>query len=72
MQPIRFDALSILEGHGPMTARQLAEQLGVRREAAAMLLVRARRDGLVRYRRLSGRHRLSDRGRDRLAWLRGH
>jgi hypothetical protein len=28
--------------------------------------VRARRDGLVRYRRRSGRHRLSDRGRDRV------
>ena len=70
MNQVRFTALSVLEIQGPTTARELAEQLGKRREAAAMILLRSRRDGLVLYRARSGRHRLSDRGYDRLAWLR--
>lgn len=71
MNEIRFTVLTALETQGKATARELAELLGARREAVAMLLMRARRDGLVAYRPRSGRHRLSDRGRERLAWLRG-
>jgi DNA-binding transcriptional ArsR family regulator len=71
MKEARFHALSLLENLGPTTAGELADVLGGRREAMAMLLMRARRDGLVDYRRRSRRHRLSDRGRARLAWLRG-
>jgi DNA-binding MarR family transcriptional regulator len=72
MNPVRYTALSLLEIHGPTTASELADLLGARREAASMILLRARRHGLVHYRARSGRHRLSDRGRDRLQWLREH
>ena len=71
MNEVRYRALSTLEMQGVATARELAELLGARHEATAMLLMRARRDGLVSYRPRSGRHRLSNRGRDRLAWIRG-
>jgi DNA-binding MarR family transcriptional regulator len=71
MQLIRFVVLTALERHGSATASELATVAGTRREAAAMLLLRARRDGLVRFHRRTRRHRLSERGRDRLAWLRG-
>jgi DNA-binding MarR family transcriptional regulator len=70
MNDTRFSTLVALENTGSATARELAERLGSRREATAMLLLRARRDGLVCFRRCSGQHRLSDRGRDRLQWLR--
>jgi transcription initiation factor IIE alpha subunit len=71
MNDTRFTVLSVLETQGKVTARELADLLGARREAVGMLLMRARKDGLVAYRPRSGRHRLSDRGRERLAWLRG-
>jgi transcription initiation factor IIE alpha subunit len=71
MNDVRYKALSVLEAQGKATARELAELLGVRHEAMSMLLLRARRDGLTGYRRRSGRHCLSDRGRERLAWIRG-
>jgi DNA-binding transcriptional ArsR family regulator len=71
MNDTRFKILSALEARGLATARELAELVGSRPPAMGMLLMRARRDGLVSYRRRSGRHRLSDRGRERLAWIRG-
>ena len=71
MQDARFKVLTLLEIREKATARELAELVGARREAVGMLLVRSRRDGLVQYNCRSGRHRLSDRGRARLAWLRG-
>jgi transcription initiation factor IIE alpha subunit len=71
MNEVRYRVLSTLETQGTATARELAELLGTRHEAMGMLLMRARKDGLVAYRPRSGRHRLSDRGRERLAWLRG-
>jgi DNA-binding Lrp family transcriptional regulator len=71
MNETRFKTLTVLETQGRATARELAELLGARREAVGMLLKRAREDGLLNYNRRSGRHRLSDRGHERLAWLRG-
>jgi DNA-binding MarR family transcriptional regulator len=70
MNDTRFNTLVALENTGPATASELAEMLGSRREATAMLLLRARKHGLVCFRRRTGQHRLSDRGRDRLQWLR--
>jgi DNA-binding MarR family transcriptional regulator len=71
MNDVRYKVLTTLEMQGNATARELAELLGARHEAVGMLLKRAREDGLLNYNRRSGRHRLSDRGRKRLAWLRG-
>ena len=71
MNDTRFTVLSVLETHGKATARELAGLLGARREAVGMLLMRARRDGLLHYTPRSGRHCLSPRGVERLAWLRG-
>jgi DNA-binding transcriptional ArsR family regulator len=67
----RYRVLTTLEMQGKATARALAELLGARHEAVGMLLKRAREDGLVAYRRRSGRHCLSQRGHERLAWIRG-
>jgi transcription initiation factor IIE alpha subunit len=71
MNDVRYRVLSTLEAQEKATARELANLLGARHEAVGMLLMRARRDGLVNYRPRSGRHRLSDRGHERLAWIRG-
>lgn len=71
MNDTRYRVLTTLEAHGRATARELAELLGVRHESVGMLLMRAREDGLLNYNRRSGRHRLSDRGHERLAWIRG-
>jgi DNA-binding MarR family transcriptional regulator len=70
MNDVRYAALTALETAGEATATELAGVLGARRQNTAMVLLRARRDGLVCLHRRSLRHRLSDRGHDRLAWLR--
>jgi len=72
MQPKRYAALSLLEQEGPLSAADLAARLGLRREAASMCLLRARRHGLTAFDRRSGVHLLSRRGQERLAWLREH
>jgi transcription initiation factor IIE alpha subunit len=70
MNDTRYSTLTALESAGQATANELARLLGARREATAMVLLRARRDGLVCFRRRTRQHHLSDRGRDRLQWLR--
>lgn len=70
MNQSRFDILSVLEAEGPSTARTVAERVGSKRQNVAMVLCRARRDGLAFFDRRSGVHGLSQRGHDRLAWLR--
>lgn len=72
MNDTRYNTLTALESAGQATASELAGLLGARREATSMVLLRSRRDGLVCFRRRTGEHHLSDRGHDRLAWLREH
>lgn len=72
MQEVRFATLTLLAQHGPLTAVEVASRLGLRREAVSMCLLRARRLGLAQYDRRNGVHAISQRGCDRLAWLREH
>jgi predicted ArsR family transcriptional regulator len=68
---VRYKLLRVLEDEGDLAARALAERVGASPKAVGMVLMRARLDGLVRHRRRTGMHGLSERGRARLAWLRG-
>jgi DNA-binding MarR family transcriptional regulator len=70
MNDTRYNTLTALERAGYATATELAELLGSARPATSMILLRARKDGLVCFRRRTREHHLSDRGRDRLQWLR--
>jgi DNA-binding MarR family transcriptional regulator len=72
MQSNRYFTLSLLEREGPMSAGEIAAQLGLRRETTSMCLLRARRHGLAEINRRRGLHFISERGRERLAWLRQH
>jgi DNA-binding MarR family transcriptional regulator len=72
MQPNRYTTLSLLEQEGPMSAGEIAAQLGLRRETTSMCLLRARRHGLAGFNRRRGLHSISERGRERLAWIREH
>lgn len=70
MNDTRYSTLTALERAGSATASELAAVLGTRREATAMVLLRARKDGLTRFHRRTREHTLSTRGYDRLQWLR--
>ncbi len=70
MQDSRYRVLTLLEQEGPMAASAIAVHCKARREAVSMLLMRARQDGLALFDRRRGLHFLSQRGRDRLTWLR--
>ena len=71
MNAVRFKLLTLIEQHGILGSRELAEHLGSTRRASAMLLLRSRRDGLLLYHQRSRQHYLSARGTARLQWLRG-
>jgi len=70
MNTQRLAVLTKIESEGELTSREIAETLSTTRRAISMLLLRARRDGLVVQGRCQGVHALSQRGRERLIWLR--
>jgi hypothetical protein len=70
MHPSRRSTLELLADYGSASASEVAAAFGWSLPRAAMLLLRARRHGLVQ--RARGAYRVSPRGHARLDWLRDH
>ncbi len=72
---IKLETFEILEDLGKATANQVALRTNRRYEAASMSMLKYFRYGLLRRRRLEGEktfvYSLSERGLERLDWLRG-
>ncbi len=70
MHPSRRSTLELLADNGTASALDIAAAFGWSPPRASMILLRARRHGLVQ--KAGGAYQVSRRGHARLQWLREH